>query len=360
MKFWVDMDNAPHVHVLRPLILELEHRGHTVEITARDYGQTLPLLRLYGLKARCIGRHGGKSKVKKYLFFMTRSVRLLFYACCRRFDAVFTHGARSTYPVARLLNLPIIALGDYEHTAFPRFMGRWIRLLLIPNVIPTSVISRKGIPPDRIVKYPGLKEDLYIHDFEPDASFISDLMIDRDRVLILVRPPATMAHYAVRQSEVIFEQVLEYLASQENAVILILSRTVGQQQQMQNLVHKQGYANVVFPNKVYHGPDLIWYSDLVISGGGKMNREACVLGVPVASIYQGPKGAVDMHLIKIGKLIHIKTIEDIKKLPIVKSVKRAHTPSSITSARLCNYIVDQIIQTAERSHQQRVVSSRNS
>jgi predicted glycosyltransferase len=42
--------------------------------------------------------------------------------------------------------------------------------------------------------------------------------------------------------------------------------------------------------------NLIWYSDLVISGGGTMNREAAALGVPVYSIFLGKSGAVDRYL----------------------------------------------------------------
>ena len=111
MKFWVDMDNAPHVLVLRPIIAELERRGHIVEITARDYGQTLPLLKLYGLAARRVGRHAGKNMIRKYIAFIIRTLSLLTFAAGRRFDAAFSHGSRSLIPVARLLGLPLISLG---------------------------------------------------------------------------------------------------------------------------------------------------------------------------------------------------------------------------------------------------------
>ena len=118
MRFWVDMDNAPHVHVLRPIIVELERRGHRVEITARDHGQTLPLLDFYGLKARTIGRHGGKNKLKKYVSFVIRTIALLQFALGKRFDAAFSHGSRSIIPVARLLHIPLVGLGDTNTRPF--------------------------------------------------------------------------------------------------------------------------------------------------------------------------------------------------------------------------------------------------
>ena len=347
MKFWVDMDNAPHVHVLRPIIVELERRGHRVEITARDYGQTLPLLEFYGLKARRIGRHGGKSKLRKYVSFVTRTLSLLSFALGKRFDAAFSHGSRSIVPVARLLGLPLVSLGDYEHTVFPNFMRSWIRLLLIPDVIPVEAFAGRGMPHDRICGYPGLKEDLYVHDFHPDPSFLAELHIDLELVLILIRPPATMAHYAVKRSSVVFNQVLDYLCGLSSVQLILLPRTRQQGEELKAVVRKRGYTNIVIPDTVYNGPSLIWYSDIVISGGGTMNREAAALGVPVFSIYQGPIGAVDRHLIDMGRLIHVKDIDDLKSIPLVKSTRGGEVPKSETGSRLTDFIVSRILRAAE-------------
>lgn len=346
MRFWVDMDNAPHVHVLRPLIVELERRGHRVDITARDYGQTLPLLEYYGLPARRIGRHGGKNRLRKYLHFATRTLSLLLFALGKRYDAAFSHGSRSIVPVARLLHLPLISLGDYEHTSFPNFMKPWIDLLLVPDVIPSEVFSEDGKPNGRVCGYPGLKEDLYVHDFQPNPSFLDELHIDPRSILILMRPPATMAHYAVKQSSVVFDRVLDHLCGHDQVQIILLPRTSQQAEELKSLLAKRGYSNVVIPEKVYNGPSLIWYSDLVISGGGTMNREAAALGVPVFSIYQGPIGAVDRHLIAAGKLVHIRDIEDLQRIPLAKAARRGNVPRSDIGPRLTEFIVSRILEAA--------------
>lgn len=346
MKFWVDMDNAPHVHVLRPIILELERRGHQVEVTARDFGQTLPLLRMYGLDAKRVGRHWGKNRVKKYLSFITRSLLLLFYGMGRGFDAVLCHGSRAVFPAAWLLRLPLISMCDYEHAALPRFMTLWQRLILVPSVIPREVFLRKGLPDERICGHPGLKEDLYIHDFQPDPTFLREMGIDEHRVLVLVRPPATMAHYAVAESGALFHQVLAYLGGRADLQLLLLPRTGEQGRELQNLVGKCGYENILFPDRVYNGPNLIWHSDLVISGGGTMNREAASLGVPVVSIYQGPIGAVDRHLIETGKLVHVKDIEDLKKIPLAKVDRKDQARDGETGRRVRDFIVDRLVETA--------------
>ena len=50
MRVWVDLTNSPHVLVFRPLIRLLRERGHEVEVTAREYAQTLQLLELHGIE----------------------------------------------------------------------------------------------------------------------------------------------------------------------------------------------------------------------------------------------------------------------------------------------------------------------
>ncbi len=351
MKFWVDMDNAPHVLVLRPVIEELERRGHTVEITARDYGQTLPLLKLYGMEARCVGRHGGKSRMRKYLAFATRTLSLAAFAATRRFDAAFAHGSRSLIAAAGLVGLPVIGLADYEYTEFPRFMLRWIRTLLVPDVIPESVLAGGAMPRERVHGYPGLKEDLYIHDFDPDPSFLTDMRIDPERVLVLVRPPAMMAHYAVEQSDTVFKLTLERLGNLGNVQVLLLPRTPGQRQELEEVVRVQGYTNVTIPGAVYHGPNLIWHSDLVISGGGTMNREAATLGVPVFSIYQGPIGAVDRHLMQAGKLVHVKDADGVRSIPVMKRSIRTAARNGDNGARVRDFIVERILAAAAQGRE---------
>ena len=63
MRVWMDMTAPAHVLVFRPLIRILRDRGDEVEITARDYAQTLQLLELHGLEATVLGRHGGRSRL---------------------------------------------------------------------------------------------------------------------------------------------------------------------------------------------------------------------------------------------------------------------------------------------------------
>ena len=82
---------------------------------------------------------------------------------------------------------------------------------------------------------------------------------------------------------------------------------------------------IVIPENAVDGLNLIWNSDLVISGGGTMNREAAALGVPVYSIFRGRIGAVDQYLARTGRLTVIERIEEIP----TKIVLERRMPSSL-------------------------------
>jgi hypothetical protein len=76
---------------------------------------------------------------------------------------------------------------------------------------------------------------------------------------------------------------------------------------------------VIIPERAVDGLNLMWHSDLVISGGGTMNREAAALGVPVYSIFRGTIGAVDRYLAETGRLVLLESREDVlKKLKIIR------------------------------------------
>src|SRR5208283_5511531 len=68
---------------------------------------------------------------------------------------------------------------------------------------------------------------------------------------------------------------------------------------------------LVIPEHAVDGLNLIWHSDLVISGGGTMNREAAALGVPVYSIFRGEIGAVDRYLAESARLVLLEKVEDL-------------------------------------------------
>ncbi len=342
MRFWIDIDNASHVPVLAPIIRELRRRGHDVDITARDYGQTLPLLALHGLPAHPVGRHAGRKMVKKVMATVARTARLLFFAMGRRFDAVLCLGSRGVYTAAWLLRIPIVTLGDYEYASMPFPLYRMPTLVVVADAIPLAAFDK--VPPGRVRFFPGLKEDLYVHDCRPDPSFLDEMGIDRGRIIVLMRPPATMAHYAVKESARLFEQALDYLAGRDDLELIVVPRTRDQEAELRGWARGRNAANLHFPPRVYDGTSLVWYSDVVIGGGGTMNREAAALGVPVVSIYEGPLGAVDRRLIEAGRLVHVSSIEELKALPLRKREQPGSVPRSDAGRRLCDLIIAHVLE----------------
>jgi predicted glycosyltransferase len=92
-----------------------------------------------------------------------------------------------------------------------------------------------------------------------------------------------------------------------------------------------------------NGLDLLYHSDLVIGGGGTMNREAAVLGVPVVSIFKGESGAVDEWLEQQGKLTNLSSAEEIDRF--VR--KRDRTGRIAANSSVKEKIIQTILDLAE-------------
>jgi uncharacterized protein len=344
-KIWIDLDNSPHVPFFRPIIRELEKKGFTLVITVRDCAQTAELADLYHFNYRKIGRHYGKHKILKVAGTLFRSLQLLPYILKEKPGLAMSHGARSMMILARLLNIPILGIGDYEHTK-GFFNINW---LMIPEVIPKS--SYTSVMPDsHILTYPGIKEDVYAPMFSPDPKILNDFNIPKGNLLTVIRPPAVEAHYHNHQSEILYEAVIDFLAEKGNVSMIILPRYPKQIDELKTL-HKELVTKclIIIPEKVYDGLNLIWFSDFVVSGGGTMNREAAAIHVPVYSIFRGTIGAVDRYLSQTGRLVLLESVEDVRNKIKIEKRQRPTSPEKMDNITL-NTIVDHIIKIWDASY----------
>ena len=293
------MTASAHVLVFRPLIEIMEKRGDEVQITARDYAQTLQLLELHNLPAEVIGKHGGRSRVQKARQMTHRLGALRRFAKGRGFDVALAHGSHELTMTARRLGIPSTTTFDYEFATLQHQLGcRAATKVVVPEAIPPERLRKYGVKPPKLVQYPGLKEEYYLADFEPDRSVLLQLGIDPARVLVVLRPPPDVSLYH-RHSNPLFPQTLEHLGRLDNVHAVVLPRTEEQREYVRSL----DLPSVILPERAVDAQSLIALSDVVVSAGGTMNREAAALGVPVYTTFGGRLGGVDEALMREGKLV---------------------------------------------------------
>ena len=292
------MTASAHVLVFRPLIRLLRERGDEVEITARDYAQTLQLLELHGLEATVIGRHGGRSRLGKARSLTSRLRALRKWARPREFDIALAHGSHELTITARRLGVPSATTHDYEFATLQHQLGmRAATKVVVPESIPADRLAHLGVRPPKLLRYPGLKEEYYLSDFEPDPTVLETLGVDRDRVLVVLRPPPDVSLYH-RHSNPLFPQTLDFLGRLEGVNSVVIPRTEEQREYVRAL----DLPSVIVPDRAVDAQSLISLADVVVSAGGTMNREAAALGVPVYTTYGGRLGGVDEELIREGRL----------------------------------------------------------
>jgi predicted glycosyltransferase len=334
MRVWIDMTAPAHPVVLRPVINRLVRQGHEVTVTARDYAQTLELLDRFGIEYQVIGRHGGASRIRKLVSLLGR-VRKMRRAGKAGFDVAIAHGSNELPIVASWLGIPAADTFDYEWATQQHNIGcRLARRVVTPEAIPPERLARYGVDSHKLAQYPGLKEEYYLEDFEPDERVVDELGLDRRRVIVTVRPPPDVSLYH-RKSNRVFPLVLEHLGPREDVHAVVVPRTPAQRDQVRRL----RYPSLVVPDHAIDAQSLIAFSDLVVSAGGTMNREAVALGTPVYSTYGGRLGGVDEWLMREGRL---RPLTDPRAMVLQK-----HNSTALRTRRDPQLLTDLLMGAAE-------------
>jgi len=336
VNIWVDCTAAAHPLVLRPIIQRLEERGHTVRVTAREYGQTLGVLERLGIPYEAIGRHAGASLGRKAGAVATRSRAIARWARPQRFGLALGHGSVDLGVVSAILRIPSVQMQDYEYAGLQRQLAfRVARRVLAPDAIPPDAMRRAGASGRKLFRYPGLKEDYYLADFEPDPAVLEELRIDRSSVLVVFRPsPETSAYHADNPLE---EALLDRLAAAEGVTCVLIPRTDAQA----GRARARAAAGIVVPERAIDAQSLIALADLVVSAGGTMNREAVALGTRAYTIFSGRMGAVDARLIADGRLVPLRDPAELR-------LTKRDAPPGVQHPRDPELLVDAVLQAVER------------
>jgi predicted glycosyltransferase len=335
MRIWFDADNGPHVLVMKPLAEELTKRGHTVKFTARDRANTCELLDLYGFDYEKVGGPYGKSTIRKVVGTLKRAAQLRKAMKNWKADVSFGHGSRSLPIASKLLKVTSITMYDYEWVS-PSIFNKFCKKILIPDAITKDRAIEAGIDLSKVEFYPGFKENLYLNNIQKDSKISEELNLKTDKIKVLLRPPATTAHYHNPEAEEILNALLKKLLNNPEVQLIWIPRTEDQNE----LVKGNHKAQVIIPTKVYPGPQLILAMDIIIGGGGTMTREAAILGIPSVSFFRGKRGAVDDKLEAMKRLKLVEKPEQVAEMSIERN---RSTPQAMEPGEIVKAVADAIL-----------------
>ncbi len=341
--FWFDLDNSPHVPLFRPIIQELVRRSSPPLVTARDFAQTKSLLALWKIDGTVIGEHGGRNKLLKILNLFVRSQQLVRFAKKKEISLAVSHGSRTQLVAARRLGIPSVLMLDYEFTE-ARIFNAFASLLLMPKLIPDERLAAAGFNLKKVIRYEGFKEEIYLSDFRPDPNFRSSLNVDDKNILVVIRPPATEGNYHDEKSETLFGKCLDHFSSRSEVQCLVVSRSAADIDIIPQSLRER--KNISVLGRAVDGLQLIWSSDIVVSGGGTMNREAALLGTPTYSIFTGRRPYLDEYLNQQGKMRFVERVEEIESIPVIKrSIPREYRAAN---TGLASTLTDLFIELSNR------------
>jgi predicted glycosyltransferase len=334
MRLWIDLANSPHVPFFKALAARFIAQGHEIETTAREFAETIPLARVAGFSPHVVGAHAGRAVSAKAGGLVSRAWALSAWARKREFDLAISHNSYSQILAARAAGVKAVTLMDYEYQPANHLAFRLASRIIVPESFPVQRLRAFGASVGKVRRYHGTKEDVYLAEFQPDASFgaqLCDFGVKPDNTLVLVRPPAHDALYH-RFQNTLFDEVLNVLQSRENVQVILLPRNEAQRAEYS----AKASDRLIIPAAPLDGANLIAASDLVISAGGTINREAAALGIPAASIYAGQWAAVDEELVREGRLQRISSVSDLQRLSIEK--KRTTNP------RRAVEVIDEVVR----------------
>ena len=314
MNIWIDMQAPPDVQFFRPFIDEFSKYG-MVYVTARDYAETVGLLRAFGIEHWVIGSESSGNNIVKVFNTLKRTLELYkknFFS----FDVCFALGNLHSIYVSKLRKKPVINFMDNElglkgtvdrRTIFDFGVVKSQILLadyiIVPAAFPVNALIADGMDRKRIFTFNGYKEDVYLADYKPNPTIFEEIPFDS---FVVIRPESSAIYKENTPSLVpkLTERLIE-----RGFNIVYLPRIPKDLELIQNV---QASGKVFVPEQPLNGLDLCYYSQAVLSGSGTITREAACMGKKAVSFFPGKNLlAVDSFLIKEGKLLHSRNVDEI-------------------------------------------------
>ena len=346
LKIWIDLSNSPHPLLFAPVVKELQAEGHSVLLTARDNAQTVELAMSRWPDVAVIGGPSPRGLAAKARTLGGRVEELRRWARARRPDVALSHNSYAQIVAARAARVPVVTAMDYEFQPANHLAFRLADAILMPKPLADGVLRRQGATSKKTRPYPGLKEELYLGDFEPDPSVLRGVGIERsnDQVVVVARTPPERASYH-RMENAVFWNALQVLGGQPKVRCVALARHPEQREALA----KPEFGSVVVPPSAVDSRSLLHAADLVLGAGGTMTREAALLGIPTYSVFAGKRPLADRWLEERGLL---RQLEDPEQL--AEACPREREPASLQELRergadILRTFVDATVRTARRS-----------
>jgi predicted glycosyltransferase len=324
VRIWVDITDAAHVVFFAPIVRRLEDGGHTVTLTARRFAGADTVLRRYGLGGVLTTAHRGGGVGTRVVGLVNRTAQLLGSASSGRYDVAAGSHASDFALTAWTLGIPQMTFLDDERLRRSNAVNvRLVDEVAVPESISPATLAAFGAPADKLLRYPGCKEEYYLYDVRPDPVALTRLGVDRRRIAGVVRPPASPHAGAARQAaepacagqppaatpagEAALTALVCDLARRRNVTVVVLARD---REQRERFLAQAPSKHLVVPDGPVDGVSLIAAADFVLGAGGAMEREAAALGTPAYTVSRRTPGAVDAALLAGGRIRSVTSAED--------------------------------------------------
>jgi uncharacterized protein len=325
VRVWIDLSNSPHPLLFAPVARRLEERGHEVLLTARDNAQTVELARERWDDVAVIGGPSPSGRRAKARTLGARVRALAAWARARRVDVALSHNSYAQLAAARLAGVRAVTAMDFEHQPANHAGFRLADVVLLPAALKGTEVRRQGATRRKARFYDGLKEEVYLGDFEPDPGVLAAAGVaDRNgHALVVARTAPSRALYH-RMGNDLFEEALRAIGAQEHVRCVVLTRHPEQRE----AIAAWDLPNVSVPERAVDSRSLMWASDLVLGAGGTMTREAALLGVPTLTLFAGREPAVDRWLMDQGRLARLESAEQLARVE-----RRGREPHDVAALR---------------------------
>ena len=334
LTIWYDFINTPHVPFLTPIYKYLSKRYNSI-ITARDFAETISLLKKNSYTFKTYGKHHGSSKLLKIIGLLQRDIILL--KNLPNFDVSISCGSANATHITKIRNGKSITFDDNDIS--PNWLyAKFADYLFFPKCIGLEKIcKREGIKKDKLFLYNGYKEDICVADFIPDLNFQKNIPFNN---FVTVRPENIMASYLKQNVKSIVPRLLQ-LFRKKNVNVLYLLRY------QSDKTYAKGYDNVYIPPEPLNGLDVCYYSKAVLTGSGTFAREAACMGTPSVSFFPEKLLAVDQKMVNDGWMFYSRDPQEIVEYALNSKKRKVDLSRSKKVQKEVFDIVEGILEEIE-------------